>query len=87
MYYLLAYLLIINATTFLVYGYDKYAARQKKSRVRESKLHLLAMIGGSSGALIAQQIFHHKTTKRSFQLIYWGTVVVQVAVVVWYLSR
>ncbi len=79
MYYLFIYLLIINTATFLVFGYDKYAARKKMWRVRESTLHVLALIGGSPAALVAQQLFRHKTVKRSFQLVYWGIVVLQVA--------
>jgi uncharacterized membrane protein YsdA (DUF1294 family) len=44
----------------------------------------MALIGGSPGALIAQQVLRHKTAKRSFQLTYWGIVVAQVAVLVYF---
>ncbi len=86
MSYLLIYLLLINTITFLVYGYDKHAARKKKWRVRESTLHMLALIGGSPGALVAQQLFRHKTVKRSFQLVYWGIVVAQVLMATYLLA-
>lgn len=80
--WLLAYLTAINLITFLIYAYDKHAARKHKSRVPESTLHLLALLGGSPAALAAQQFFRHKTVKRSFQLAYWAIVVLQVVVIV-----
>ena len=84
---LLAYLLTINLITFLTYAHDKRAARKHNSRTPESALHLLALLGGSPAALIAQQLFRHKTVKRSFQLVYWGIVVLQVATIVYVMRR
>jgi len=37
-------------------------------------LILLALPGGWPGAFIAQQLFHHKTKKRSFQIVFWAAV-------------
>lgn len=85
--WLIAYLISINLTTFFAYAHDKRAARKQKSRVPESTLHLLAILGGSPAALAAQQLFRHKTIKRSFQLMCWAIVVVQVAVIVYLASR
>jgi uncharacterized membrane protein YsdA (DUF1294 family) len=33
-------------------------------------LHALAPLGGWPGALLAQRLFHHKTLKMSFQLVF-----------------
>ena len=76
------YLLFINCFTFLTYGYDKRAARKGKWRVRESRMHLLALLGGSPAALAAQKCFRHKTVKRSFQFTYWAIVILQAVVTV-----
>lgn len=76
--YLFLYLAAVNAATFFAYAYDKRAARRRKGRIRESTLHGLALIGGSPAALVAQQLFRHKNAKRSFQLVYWAIVVLQV---------
>jgi uncharacterized membrane protein YsdA (DUF1294 family) len=81
---LVVYILLINTATFLAYACDKHAARKHRPRVRERTLHIMALIGGSPGALIAQQVLRHKTAKRSFQLTYWGIVVAQVAVLVYF---
>jgi len=78
---LLLYLLLINAITFISYGMDKRAAIKGKRRTRERTLHILALLGGSPGAFIAQKTFRHKTFKRSFRLVYWMIVVLQIAVV------
>jgi uncharacterized membrane protein YsdA (DUF1294 family) len=84
---LLAYLLSINLITFLTYAYDKRAARKHNRRIRERTLHVLALLGGSPAALASQQLLRHKTIKRSFQLMCWTIVVLQVAGVVYWLTR
>lgn len=58
---LIIYLVIINLIAFLTFGADKRRARKDKWRVRERTLFLLAIIGGSVGALLGMYVFHHKT--------------------------
>jgi len=76
-----AYLLSINLSTFLFYGYDKMIAGSSILRVPEWILHSLSIAGGSPTGLIAQKLFRHKTIKRSFQFIYWTIVIIQVAII------
>ena len=83
----LAYLMLINLVTFAVYGYDKRAARKRNRRVPEATLHLLALLGGSPAALAGQQLFRHKTVKRSFQLKFWTIVIVQVLAISYLMAR
>ena len=59
---------------FAAYALDKAAARGGHRRTPENTLHLLALLGGWPGALLAQQVFRHKTRKLSFQLLCWGIV-------------
>ena len=73
-FYLLASLLL-----FGVYAWDKSAARNDRWRTPEKTLHLLALAGGWPGALVAQKLFRHKSRKRSFQVIFWLTVVLNCA--------
>ena len=84
--YLLAYLLAINLFTFLTYGYDKRAARKHKWRTPEATLHLLALLGGTPAAFIAQRLFRHKTAKLSFQFVYWAIVAVHITAAVYVYS-
>lgn len=76
----------VSAFTFLVYGADKSAASQGRWRVAENTLHLLALAGGWPGALVAQQMFRHKSSKAEFRAVFWLTVIVNIAVFVWLAS-
>lgn len=62
----LYYLLALNLVAFLVYGVDKSAAKMQKWRIPEKFLLGLALIGGSVGAFLGMQFFHHKTRKMKF---------------------
>jgi uncharacterized membrane protein YsdA (DUF1294 family) len=64
---LLYYLIVINIVTFTVYGIDKWKAKQGSWRISEAILLLLAVIGGSIGALSGMQIWHHKTMHLKFK--------------------
>jgi uncharacterized membrane protein YsdA (DUF1294 family)/cold shock CspA family protein len=75
--------LAMSVVSYLTYWYDKDVAGTRQRRVPESTLHLLDLLGGWPGALIAQQQFRHKTVKASFQAGFWVTVVLNVAAVVW----
>jgi uncharacterized membrane protein YsdA (DUF1294 family)/cold shock CspA family protein len=68
----------LSAATFVVYWADKSAARSGAWRCSEETLHLLALAGGWPGALLAQQLLRHKSTKRSFRQVFWGTVLLNV---------
>ena len=69
-----------------MYSYDKSAARSSGQRTPENTLHLVDLLGGWPGALIAQQRLRHKTVKQPFQAIFWATVVLNVAAMGWLVS-
>ena len=64
---LLYYLIGINIVTFLVYGIDKWQAKQGSWRISEATLLILAIIGGSIGALLGMKVWHHKTMHKKFK--------------------
>lgn len=74
--------MLLSIASYLVYWWDKDAATAKLRRTPESTLHLLDLLGGWPGALIAQQRFRHKTAKASFQSTFWITVLLNIAGVV-----
>jgi len=80
---LLAVYVSTSLVTFCAYGIDKAAAMQKRPRTRENTLHLLALIGGWPGGFLGQRVFRHKSSKPSFQTIFFVTVVVNCGVVAW----
>ena len=69
----------MSLVTFQVYAMDKSAARRGAGRTSETTLHLLALVGGWPGALLAQQWLRHKSAKRAFRAVFWATVLVNVA--------
>lgn len=72
----------LSMALFIVYGLDKWAARRGSARVRESALHLLALLGGWPGALLGQHIFRHKTAQPRFLRITWVMVVLNLLLLV-----
>ncbi|NRA59606.1 MAG: DUF1294 domain-containing protein [Psychrobium sp.] len=74
MKYTLLYYGLLSLVTFIVYAIDKRAAINGKFRTQENTLHLLSLLGGWPGALIAQNKLRHKTKKQPFKSIFYGTV-------------
>jgi uncharacterized membrane protein YsdA (DUF1294 family) len=68
--YIEVYLIFVNISAFIVFGYDKLQALNNKniSRVSEIKLLLLILLGGIIGGLIAMLFFRHKMKKLSFTI-------------------
>ena len=62
------YIILINLIAFVVFGIDKRKARKGQWRVPESTLFILAIIGGSIGALLGMLAFRHKTKHRKFTI-------------------
>lgn len=60
---------LASLLAFGAYALDKSRALNDGWRTRESSLHMLELLGGWPGALLAQQLFRHKTRKWSFQLV------------------
>lgn len=67
-----------SLVTFIAYALDKRAAQSGAWRVAEGSLLALGLVGGWPGAIVAQQVFRHKTLKTSFQWMFWVSVVVNV---------
>lgn len=66
---------VASMVTFFIYQQDKSAATRHLKRIPEKTLHLMAFIGGWPGAIVAQKLLRHKCQKRSFQIVFWATVV------------
>lgn len=53
---------------FLTMGADKRRARLHRWRVPEAALFMLALVGGSWGAVLGMYLFRHKTKHWKFRL-------------------
>ena len=60
-------LTVVNAVAFIMYGIDKYRARNAKWRIPEATLLMLAVVGGSVGAWLGMKAWHHKTRHGKFR--------------------
>lgn len=65
---LIAYLILINIISFIIFAVDKRNATRGKWRVREITLIELTIVGGSIGGLIAMYKLRHKTQKMKFKI-------------------
>ena len=72
---------VASLATFLAYAIDKRAARLGRRRTPERTLLLLGLAGGWPGALLAQRLVRHKSSKASFQAKYWCTVALNVTAI------
>lgn len=77
---------LIGAVTYFIYAKDKQAAQRGTWRTPESTLHLLSVLGGWVGAMMAQNNLRHKTKKSEFRLAYYLTVLVNLAALLYLIS-
>ncbi len=75
--------LVMSVITFIAYAIDKSAAENGRWRTQENTLHLLALVGGWPGATLGQMLLRHKSKKKAFRMVFWLTVILNVAGLVW----
>ena len=80
------YLIVINVVTFTVYGIDKLKAKQGSWRISETTLLILAVIGGSIGALLGMKVWRHKTMHKKFKYGLPLILIIQI-ILIGYLSK
>lgn len=56
----------LNFINFLLYGYDKFQAKQGGWRIPERVLLGLSLFAGGIGGLAGMLVFRHKTRKNIF---------------------
>ena len=70
---------VLGLVTYLMYAKDKAAAQRNEWRTPESTLHLLSVLGGWVGAMVAQTYLRHKSQKVDFRMTYYLTVLINLA--------
>ena len=69
----------MSLLTFTLYADDKSRAKNGKWRVPEKTLHLCELTGGYLGGFVAQRTLRHKSSKGSYQAVFWVIVIVHTA--------
>lgn len=78
----LAFLVLINGAAYLAFGIDKRRAIAGEWRIREADLLLMALLGGSIGALAGRHVFRHKTRKEPFSTLLQLIAIVQIGTLI-----
>jgi len=78
--------LVMSLVAFLAYALDKSAAEAGRWRIQENTLHIFGLAGGWPGAIFAQQLLRHKSSKREFQTTFWLTVMLNGGALIWLVS-
>lgn len=74
-------LLVWNIVTFSLYAIDKRRAIKSKWRISEKTLLVSTALCGGIGAMIAAHLFHHKTRKPYFQIIWWISAIIEAIII------
>lgn len=81
--FILGLYMVASLFTFILYAKDKSASKRGAWRTSEGTLHLLSLVGGWPGALVAQQNLRHKSKKQPFRMVFWVTVILNCGVFIW----
>lgn len=77
---MILYLIVANLAAFLMYGADKRRAKKNRWRISEKALIMVALIGGSVGALGGMYLFRHKTKHMKFVIGVPVILVIQIVI-------
>lgn len=77
--WIMIWYLLTSLICFGLYAYDKAAAIGGRRRISEMNLLTLGGLGGWPGAILAQQLLRHKTKKPQFRIMFWVSVIANVA--------
>lgn len=67
--WLALWVLFWSILDYILMGVDKWKAKRERWRVPEKTFFLMALLGGSLGAILGMYAFHHKTRHWYFK---WG---------------
>ncbi len=76
--------LLLSLIAFFLYRQDKIKAKKDEWRTSEKTLHFFSLIGGWPGGLIAQRWLRHKSRKKSFLVVFYVTVILNVSGIYFY---
>lgn len=81
------YLLFMTVISFLIFGADKFQAKNNHSRIPENMLLFITFLGGTLGSVLGMLVFKHKTSKRSFLLKFFLVAAVQIILIILFIRK
>ena len=81
------YFIIINFIAYILMGIDKKKAVQKAYRIPERTLFVPVLLGGGLGGTLGMHRFHHKTKHWYFAVGFPALAILQIALLIFYLSK
>ncbi len=85
--FVFAWMIVMSAFAFVFYGVDKARAKRRAHRIPEGALLSLGFFGGAAGALLAMQVFRHKTRHWYFYAVNMVGLLWQVLLALFLLSK
>jgi len=76
-----------NVVTFFLMGLDKRKAKKNQYRISEKTLFISALCFGALGATIGMNFFRHKTKHWYFKYGFPLLVVIQLAILLYFISK
>lgn len=77
------YLAVQNIVAFALFGIDKMKAVKNAWRISERTLMAVAASGGAAGALLAMELFRHKTKHKKFTIGIRLILVIHILIIVY----
>ena len=74
----------LSVFAFCLHGWDKWRAGRHGRRVPETVLHLVELLGGWPGALVARHLFRHKTVKFGYRVVFWLCALTNAGLLAWW---
>jgi len=76
--HIVIYYFVVNIVLFSLMGIDKNKAKKHKWRIKEHTLFAFSFLGGGIGGFLGMKIFHHKTRKALFYVMFLLGILVHV---------
>lgn len=76
----------MNILLIILMATDKYKAKKHKWRIKEKTLFSISLLGGCIGGFIGMFLFHHKTKKPLFYLIFSVSLLIH-TLIVFYINK
>jgi uncharacterized membrane protein YsdA (DUF1294 family) len=74
---------VLSLINFIIYGVDKWKAKNGCWRIPEKTLLWFSFLGGGIGGYVGMKVFHHKTRHWYFHVINILGILWQVALLVY----